>query len=149
MKSFIALSILLLCVFQVNTHELKFLDDKVNPGQVIIKENCSETAEFQNLRTKVTPDTITKGGVMNIKVMGKSSKNEEIDYLQISCKLNGKDAYSDKKSLKQKANAGQSFIYEYDQSVPTFIPEGKFEVYLYLVNTNGETVSCLNAYFEF
>ena len=46
-------------------------------------------------------------------------------------------------------NPGQSFVYDYDASVPTFVPQGHFDVKLILVDEANNDLSCLSAVFDF
>lgn len=162
MKQFLILSITLALVFSV-TCELNYLPEEIieeepktflqvgeDKGKIIIVPNCEGNNTFINNKTKVFPLVVTKGEKINIKVQGKSGVEIALSKITVVASLNGTQAFTDTKSMEgQKVAATQDFVYDYETTVPTFIPEGRFDIKIYLVNTAGDKVSCLDAYFDF
>lgn len=154
--------LVLLALFTVSSCQLAYLPEEpvkflsqehlvgAAPGEIVIESNCMENAPFVNGRTKVNPVKVTKGVPINIKVQGQATlKDIQFKEIVVAATLNGDHAYDEKKELKEVAKAGQNFVYSYTAGVPSFIPEGKFEITLNLVDDKGEKVSCLKAEFEF
>lgn len=132
------------------TDELKFLGEKVaGPGDVQIIENCDNNPAFVNTRTKVTPMKIEKGGSIDIKVVGQDSKQDKMQKIEVVAFLNGVQSFTDIRPFTDDVKPGANVLYEYTTQIPSFIPQGRFEIYLRLVNKDNEKVSCLKAYFDF
>lgn len=119
-------------------------------GKVVIVLNCDDSDNsFTNSKTKVNPIIVTKGETIQVKVQGTSDKDIDLSKLSVVASLNGVEAFNDSKSLEgSKIVANQPFTYDYQTTVPTFIPEGRFDIKMFILNTEGKKVSCLDAYFD-
>lgn len=144
-------------IYEQITEPLKYNIDKsvltggAIPGTITVEEsNCLKDSIFTNAKVRVKPEAIPKGGKSDIKVRGQSSKDINIKHLNIVCYLNNEKAYemnSDK--VEPKASSGQNYDYSYSAGIPTFVPEGHYDITLSLVDDTDTKVSCMKLSFDF
>jgi len=94
----------------------------------------------------VTPDSIIKGQSIKIKVMGIVTTEQTLSKLHLDTMYNGQSIYTDNVD-KASAVVKGIYTYEYEASVPTFTPAGNWEIYIYLLNSAEEKLSCVKAMF--
>ena len=127
----------------------QFLDVSVNGLKVpIVTSICMDETKFQILKQVITPEEITKGEDIAIKVQGAALVDVVIKNLNLVTQYNGADIFTDNKDQGNTAvSAGEKYVYSYTASVPTFTPAGTWDIYLKLQDTNDEVISCLKAQF--
>ena len=149
---FIALFALSHCweVLPAEELNLKFLAaEDEEKGKLFSKLNCADDYPFLNTRAKINPTTVVKGDTISLKVVGQSSKPISIRNMVVSADMNGTQAFEEKQDINKDIDAGSNFVYQYKVNVPTFIPEGKFNILIKLQDNSGADVSCFNAWFGY
>lgn len=150
MKSiFIILSIIIAINAEVIflPSENNFLQKAAGGSEVKIVTNCQDGNTFVNSRAISSPKTISKGEKITLKAVGTSFKDLNIERVEVEAFLNGKSSFTDKKEIASgKVTPGNDFFYDYETTVPTFVPSGLFEIKVYVVSQN-ERVGCLSASF--
>lgn len=128
---------------------IAFLQDNLKTGEIKIELNCASNPQISNTKAKADPPSIVKGKSANIKVQSQATTAVKVRKLKIACELNGEKVYEQKVDKNVDLNPGQSFVYDYDASVPTFVPQGHFAVKLILIDDSDKELSCLAAVFDF
>jgi hypothetical protein len=126
---------------------LGFLEDiKLKDGAPVTLEQCLDDPVFEITKMVVTPDSVIKGQNIKIKVMGIMTTQQTVSKLHLDTFYNGKTIYTDNVDKGSSVVEGV-YTYDYEASVPTFTPAGKWEIYVYLLNTADEKLSCVKAAF--
>jgi hypothetical protein len=117
-------------------------------GAPVILSDCMTDPVFIITNKKVDPAEIIKGQSIKIKVAGVMKEEVHVQKLHLDTFYNGGIIYQDNVDKQnQLVPKSGKFIYEYEASVPTFTPSGKWEIFLYLVNSENVNISCLKAEF--
>jgi hypothetical protein len=125
---------------------LKFLADAKN-GAPITVEGCQENPIFKSTKIVVDPTEIIKGQNIRFKVVGVMLSDQIVNKMHLDTFYNGAVIYTtdvDKKNAPVKKG---TYGYDYEASVPTFTPSGKWEIFIYLLNDKLEKLSCHKATF--
>jgi hypothetical protein len=126
---------------------LNFLAD-VKGGAPVSIESCQDKPIFQSTKITVDPTEIIKGQNISIKVVGVMLSDQVVNKLHLDTYYNGSVIYTadvDKKNAPVKKGP---YGYNYEASVPTFTPSGKWEIFIYLLNDKQEKLSCQKATFN-
>jgi hypothetical protein len=117
-------------------------------GSPVTLSACMDDPVFIITNKKVDPAEIVKGQSIKIKVAGVMKEETHVQKLHLDTFYNGGIIYQDNvdKNNLLVPKSGK-FIYEYEASVPTFTPSGKWEIFIYLVNSENVNISCLKAEF--
>lgn len=117
-------------------------------GAPVSLSDCMDNPVYIITNKKVDPTEIIKGQSIKIKVAGVMKEEVHVQKLHLDTYYNGGVIYQDNvdKQNQLVAKSGR-FIYEYEASVPTFTPSGKWEIFIYLVNSENVNISCLKAEF--
>ena len=125
---------------------LNFLAD-VKGGAPITIESCQDKPIFQSTKMVAEPTEIIKGQSINFKVVGVMLSDQIVNKIHLDTFYNGSVIYTqdiDKKNAPVKKGP---YGYTYENSVPTFTPSGKWEIFIYLLNDKQEKLSCQKATF--
>ena len=125
---------------------LKFLADVKN-GAPITVESCQENPIFKSTKIVVDPTEIIKGQNIRFKVVGVMLSDQIVNKMHLDTFYNGAVIYTadvDKKNAPVKKG---TYGYDYEASVPTFTPSGKWEIFIYLLNDKMDKLSCHKATF--
>ena len=141
---FLALSAIASCSDGILFNPNYFLGDN---GEPIVTEKCQEETSFTVDKIKITPDTITKGEEITIKVQGTALVDLSLKNFHIVTNYNGTTIYTTDKAVEKTLAPGESYIFDYSAAVPGFIPSGDWEIYVTLVTTTGDSVACIKASF--
>jgi hypothetical protein len=118
-------------------------------GSPIVLSNCLDDPIYVITNKKVDPAEIVKGQSIKIKVAGAMKVDTKVQKLHLDTYYNGGIIYQDNVDKKNElVPKGGKYIYEYEASVPTFTPSGKWQIFLYLVNSENVNISCLKAEFS-
>ena len=129
---------------------LKFLAaENEDKGRVYTKLNCEDSYPFLNSRAKVNPTTVVKGDKISLKIVGQSNKPLTIKNIHVVAKLNDIPSFDDTRQINKDIDAGSNFVYSYEVNVPTFIPEGKFDIQIFLQDASDTNIACFNAWFSY
>ena len=133
----------------ITTSNFTFLGMQDTPGNITIELNCLAGAPFTITKAKPDPQIVTRGGRLTFKAVGSFNEKTNVQQLKVYTKINGVDAQTVFKNLP---NAGlvekdKSFVFSYEDSAPAFAPDGKYEVYMYLIDDKQKPVSCLKGTF--
>lgn len=149
----ILLVTLIRCEIVYLPEEVKLLNQnflqKANPGDITITLNCQDQSEFVNAKAKTDPQQVTKGQPINVKILGNSKVDEHIIRLEVAAFLDGQQVFTDKADKNDNIKTGEDYVYSYTTAVPTFVPQGIFEIRLNLINDKSTAISCLKATFQF
>ena len=155
MKTFLSVILSLLIVSAVNSSNFKFLDDtamesiKLEKGEISFKLDCEPGLPIKHIAVKANPTSVIKGEPINFKGKVETNSKVTVSQLIILAKLNNEDAFDAKKDIVTDIVPGTPFLYSYDITVPTYVPSGKFDIFLYLIDKDGKHLSCLNAQFDY
>lgn len=113
-------------------------------GAKITTEICIEETHLQVIRLAVEPDEIIKGEDIGITVQQEALESLIIKNLHVSAIYNGFEIfYDDKDQDMTELEEGDLFEWEYLTHVPTFVPAGEWNIYLYLETDTDQKVSCV------
>eukprot|EP00340_Litonotus_pictus_P006906 CAMPEP_0170514258 /NCGR_PEP_ID=MMETSP0209-20121228/822_1 /TAXON_ID=665100 ORGANISM="Litonotus pictus, Strain P1" /NCGR_SAMPLE_ID=MMETSP0209 /ASSEMBLY_ACC=CAM_ASM_000301 /LENGTH=162 /DNA_ID=CAMNT_0010798277 /DNA_START=9 /DNA_END=497 /DNA_ORIENTATION=+ len=129
---------------------LKFLGNSAGgPGEVTIELNCSDESTLINTDARCDPAVVTKGVDITLYAKTIASEDIQLSKIHVQANLNGSPAFSDEKDQTDLIKAGEEFSYRYSTTVPSFIPQGVFDITLNLVDATGKKVSCIGFKFDF
>lgn len=127
------------------TNKLQILKD----SPITIKINCDPSAPFVISNYKVTPDTIKRGIKLEFKAVGSFKTTTTVNGLRIQAKIAGIVAQDTITPIKEETvEAGKSYIYNINQSVPSLAPPGNYEINIFLTNNDSKSLSCMQALFN-
>lgn len=124
--------------------ELNFLE---GDGPVVTLESCMDDPIFKHTSLVVDPPTITKGQPITFKVKGILLSEQCIDRLYLETFNNKQKMPTFNKDLGKKTYPKGPYGYNYENEVPTIIPVGLWEIYVYLKNCSDASISCIKATF--
>jgi hypothetical protein len=129
---------------------LKFLEasQMLNEGSPITLEACPDQTFFKPTRTTVTPTEVQKGQSIRMKVMGVFLQDVVVGKLHLDTYYNGGVIFTDNVDKGNTPQKKGTYAYDYEASVPTFVPSGKWEILVTLLSDKDEKLSCLKASFE-
>lgn len=123
-------------------YDLSALNDNL-----IHVENCMKDSKFFIFKLSVNPSQIQKGVDFKLKVSGLMKAEVDVKNVHIDVTFNG-EALTALDIPKETHLKVQKWSFEVENSVPTFIPSGKYDNMIYLVSANGEKLACVHASFE-
>lgn len=158
--------ILLLCIIAINSKEeilplfdLNYLAEQGTLGSFLanLKEDgfpvtssvCMEEKVFKKTQLTIDPSSIQKGKSIKIKVVGAMLQASTVQKLHLDTYYNGGVIFTadvDQKNVEVKK--GSMWGYNYEASVPTFTPAGKWEIFVYVINSANEKIHCVKCEFE-
>ena len=152
MKSIISLFLLLTvsCQFKGKLFDVEqFLSKDLNDfnGYPVNLEICDDQSNLKVLKNKVTPPEIEWGQDVTLKSQVLAMKKLSIQKLKLITKYNGSDIFTDERDFVKEVEESEKFVYTYTASVPSFTPAGEWDIYLHLVDADGNKLSCLKAHF--
>ena len=112
-------------------------------GYPVKLEVCDDGSSIKSLENKVVPKEIELGSDVTLKSKVEALKKISIKKLKIQVQYNGSDIFSDIKDVE----VNEKFVYTYTAAVPAFTPAGNWVIFINLVDSNGNNVSCLKASF--
>ncbi len=118
-----------------------------NPnGYPITVSNCLPGSPLQITNIKVKPTEVTKGKPIQLLAAGVFTQPEDTTSLHIQTLLDGKSIMeSDVPHVSHCSPGPYSFFY--NNNVPTFVPTGHWEVFVYLMG--GDTkLACIKGTFD-
>jgi hypothetical protein len=129
---------------------MKFLADAkmMTDGSPVSVEPCEDTGLFKITRMTVDPTEIVKGQSIRIKVLGVFLQDVTISKLHLDTLYNGGVIFTDNVDKGNTPQKKGTYAYDYEASVPTFVPSGKWEILINLLNDKEEKLSCVKATFE-
>ena len=108
---------------------------------------CDDQSIIKVLQNKVVPPEIDLGSDVTLKSKVQAMKKVSIKQLKLLVKYNGDDIFSDLRDYIKDVEVDETFVYTYTASVPAFTPAGKWDIYINLVDSDENNVSCLQATF--
>lgn len=135
---------------QSNENNLqKFLADATNgvKGVPIGQEDCLPGSPFKSMKITINPPTIEKGQSIKMKQVGTMSIDTHVQRVYVVASLNGKQVFTDQVVKNVDVPKGL-YSYEYEVSVPGFIPAGHFEAKIYLHDSKLANLSCFRIFFD-
>lgn len=148
----------ILCNFESNEFDSLYESDgpqgflkmlETAGGSPVITSSCLDDPIYVITNKKVDPAEIVKGQSIKIKVAGVMKVDTKVQKLHLDTFYNGGVIYQDNVDKKNElVPKGGKYIFEYEASVPTFTPSGKWEIFIYLVNSENVNISCLKAEFS-
>ena len=124
----------------------KFLSD-ANLGNPITTKDCLSGSKFKIAKLNLTPTEILKGQNIHVKAIGAMAEDVTVSKLHVDAILNGSPIYNQDVPKNENVKKGLWF-YEYEIGVPTFVPSGHWDIFVYVLNSNGEKLNCLQAMFD-
>jgi hypothetical protein len=116
-------------------------------GYPVKLEVCDDGSSIKSLENKVVPKEIELGSDVTLKSKVEALKKISIKKLKIQVQYNGSDIFSDIKDYIKDVEVNEKFVYTYTAAVPAFTPAGNWVIFINLVDSNGNNVSCLKASF--
>ena len=129
---------------------MKFLAgaNMLTDGSPVSVEPCEDVGLFKVTRMTVDPTEIQKGQSIRIKVMGVFLQDVIVNKLHLETMYNGGVIFTDNIDKGNTPQKKGTYAYDYEASVPTFVPSGKWEIFVNLLNDKEEKLSCVKANFE-
>lgn len=128
---------------------LKFLADaKLRDGSPVSAESCDDIGVFRLTRMIIDPETVEKGQSIRIKVLGVFLQNVILKKLHLETFYNGGVIFTDDVDKGNTEQSEGTYAYDYEASVPTFVPSGHWEIFLHLLNEKEEKLSCVKVSFD-
>lgn len=124
----------------------KFLSD-AKLGNPVTTKDCLPGGMFQITKVNLNPTELIKGQNIHIKAIGAMMQDENVSNLHIDALLNGSPIYNQDIAKNQQVKKGL-WYYEYEVGVPTFVPAGHWDIYIYVLNDKGDKLNCLQAQFD-
>lgn len=124
----------------------KFLSD-AKLGNPVTTKDCLPGSIFVISKVSLNPSELIKGQNIHIKAIGAMSNDQVVSNLHIEAFLNGSNIYNQDVAKNQNVKKGL-WYYEYEVGIPTFVPSGHWDIYLYVLNDKGEKLNCLQALFD-
>ena len=146
---FIVISSEPLKLFDLNKMSVQYLENflaATESGIPITLEECLDNPTFHIAKLTHDPDQLIKGQNIKISVKGTMLSDQDVDKLHLDTYLNGAIIFQDNVSKKGKVAKGP-WAYDYEASVPSFTPSGKWEINVVILNSNQEKLSCVKATF--
>jgi len=116
-------------------------------GVPVTTDSCLDNPAFKSTKITIDPPELVKGQSIRIKVVGALLNDQTISKLHLETFYNGGSIYKDDVDKGNTLVKKGMYGYDYEASVPTFTPSGKWEIHVYLVNDKGENLSCLKCMF--
>ena len=138
---------------ELQTLEDEYVENFLQPmsesyGAPVKITNCDPKSPFKYTSVKVEPKSgIARGGDISIRVSGYVSGTLYFKKLHIDTYHNGNMIYNSAKEMNQEVT-DKKWYYDHSESIPTFVPEGKWRIQLILKGKNNESLSCVEATFE-
>jgi len=110
---------------QDNTGVLEKFLSIAKLGNPVTTKDCLASSIFKVSKINLNPTELIKGQNIHIKVIGAMMQDEVVSKLHI-----------------------EAFYYEYEVGIPTFVPAGHWDIYIYVLNDKGEKLNCLQALFD-
>lgn len=113
----------------------------------ITSKLCLEDPIFFHTKIQITPTKLAKGEPIRIKAAGAMKTDINLQKIHLETYYNGETIFVDNvEKHNQKVKKG-AFFYEYEASVPAFVPAGTWKILLTLVDQENRTLSCLQVDF--
>lgn len=162
----ILLTFLLKCAYLQESSYTKFLEDTVAkdetfPSEELVEafinvpekeiklfgEACQEDSIYYAKLITFDPPNLNLGGLQKVKVVGSMTKSSDVKGYHIRVLLNKKRIYTT--DYEERAHVDQGiWSWEYESGVPRGIPEGFWEVFLYLRDTKDKDLACIKISFQ-
>ena len=128
---------------------LKFLaDTKLTEGSPVSAESCDDIGVFRMTRMIIDPTTVEKGQSIRMKVLGIFLQDVVLKKIHLETFYNGGVIFTDDVDKGNSPQSQGSYAYDYEASVPTFVPSGHWEIFLHLLNEKDEKLSCIKVSFD-
>lgn len=132
------------------SNSFTFLENsELQPGEISFKKDCEPNLPLTHLAVKANPSKVEKGKPITFKGKVYANTDVKTSKILVKAKFNDVDSFEQEKALENTTKAHFSFVYSFDVQVPSFVPQGKYNIMLYIVDEKGDHLSCLNALFEF
>jgi hypothetical protein len=132
---------------QDNTGVLEKFLSIAKLGNPVTTQDCLPASIFKVSKINLNPTELIKGQNIHIKVIGAMMQDEVVSKLHIDAFLNGSSIYNQDVVKNQEVKKGL-WYYEYEVGIPTFVPAGHWDIYIYVLNDKGEKLNCLQALFD-
>ncbi len=129
---------------------LKFLEDTkiLGEGAPISIESCGEQTRFKPTRITVDPTEVQKGQSIRIKIVGVFLQDVVVKNLSLETFYNGGVIFTDNVDKGNTPQKKGTYGFDYEASIPTFVPSGMWEIFVNLLDDKEEKLSCVKASFE-
>lgn len=116
---------------------------------VTISDCTSETkARMKITQMKVSPTEVIKGKDIGIKVKGVMLEDQVVQKIHLDTYFNGGVIFQDNVDKGNTQVKKGVYAFDYNASVPTFTPSGKWEIRVWLVNDANDNIACVKAEFN-
>ena len=109
----------------------------------VVEENTCQITRYQ-----AKPDSIIPGDSIEFKMQISALQNVNIKELYLDTLNNGVSLFTDHVAVSKNYATGEKDIVGYTAAIPSFCPSGSWDIYLYLIDEDGNKAATLLAHFD-
>ncbi len=133
-------------VTQLHFHQMK--DDIIDDEIPILLDDCMDNPIFSPDNKTPIPSIYTPSSDLKIKINGIMTKEQKIKSLYIEVKNSNTIISNETIDYKGQLVPEGSYSFTYSTKLPTKPLTGLNQIFIYLINTNDERISCTRTFYE-
>ena len=109
----------------------------------VVEENTCQITRYQ-----AKPDSVVPGSSNEFKMQFSPLQDIYIKELYLDTQNNGVSLFTDHVAIGKSYTTGEKDVVGYSATIPSFCPAGSWDIYLYLIDGDGNTAATLLVHFD-